>query len=161
MYVPRMPDQPPSPPASDSQSMPLRPSSKTPMTTAAAGPLPQTVEHVTASDHQCSSGLHSVKSGAPAGLLNNAASRRKTDTESEEKERSGVAAGPRYPTAVIETYKTESLCIVCWGVEPSCMCMPCGHIAMCRACSQAVQEQTNVCPVCQQAITSLEEVLFV
>lgn len=55
---------------------------------------------------------------------------------------------------------TESLCIVCWASKPSWMCVPCGHIAMCRPCSQAVKEQTNVCPVCQQAIDSLQQVFF-
>lgn len=54
----------------------------------------------------------------------------------------------------------ESLCVVCFDVKPLCMCVPCGHIAICRACSQAVKEQTSACPVCQQAIQSVHEVFF-
>lgn len=54
----------------------------------------------------------------------------------------------------------ENLCIVCFDVKPLCMCVPCGHIATCKACSQAVKEQTNSCPVCQQAIQSVQEVLL-
>ena len=53
----------------------------------------------------------------------------------------------------------ESLCIVCFDVKPLCRCVPCGHIAICKACSQAVKEQTSACPICQQAIQSMQEVL--
>ena len=54
----------------------------------------------------------------------------------------------------------EGLCIICFDVKPLCMCVPCGHIAMCKACSQAVKEQTSACPVCQQAIKSVQELFF-
>ena len=54
----------------------------------------------------------------------------------------------------------ESLCIVCFDVKPLCMCLPCGHIALCKACSQAVKEQTSACPVCQQPFQSVQELFF-
>lgn len=164
MYVPRMPDQLPFLPASDPQSLPLNPSSNTPLNTAATVQLSQMVEDVNAAHYHCSTGLQSAISKASSGPHSDAATILQGDPESgpspQEKEKIALAAMPRYSTAVSDADRTESLCIVCWGVEPSRMCMPCGHIAMCRACSQAVKEQTNVCPVCQQAIVSLQEMPF-
>ena len=52
----------------------------------------------------------------------------------------------------------KSLCIVCWERKPSWICVPCGHLAMCKSCSQAVKKKTNICPVCQQAIRALHQV---
>lgn len=160
-YVPRLPDQLPSPLAPEPRSMPLNPTSNTPGITAATVQLPQMVKDVNAAHYHCSTGLQSARSGAPKGSRYHAAKIFKNDTEfkpsDRQKESIALTTMPRNPTAVVDSYRTESLCIVCWGIEPSWMCVPCGHIAMCRACSQAVKEQTNVCPVCQQAIVSLQE----
>lgn len=143
----------------------FNPSSNTSLTAAAAtGQLPRMVDHVKASHHQYAKRLQSVKSGVARGPLNNVAGVLTTDTEkwpfSQAKEIIASAAGPHLPTVMFDNTKEgpETLCIICWDVKPSWMCVPCGHIAMCRACSQAVKEETNACPVCQQAIWVLQEV---
>eukprot|EP00891_Asterochloris_glomerata_P002652 jgi/Astpho2/2652/e_gw1.00049.53.1_t len=33
--------------------------------------------------------------------------------------------------------------------------MPCGHIAMCNACSQTVKGQSGLCPICRDPIDSV------
>lgn len=73
-------------------------------------------------------------------------------------------SGELYSTRSGDRHNTrkdvDSLCIICFDVKPLCMCVPCGHFAICKACSQAVKEQTSACPVCRQAIQSVQEVFF-
>ena len=66
-------------------------------------------------------------------------------------------------TSMPQNYKVQeeqSLCVICWDRAPSWLCVPCGHLALCKTCSQAVKEKTNVCPMCQQTIQCLHEVFF-
>ena len=43
-------------------------------------------------------------------------------------------------------------CVVCWAHEKNVVCIPCGHLAMCKSCSKAVMQQSGLCPVCRQEI---------
>ena len=46
-------------------------------------------------------------------------------------------------------------CVVCWAHRKTALCMPCGHIAMCNACSQTVKVQSGLCPICRDRIDSV------
>ena len=46
-------------------------------------------------------------------------------------------------------------CVVCWAQRKTALCMPCGHIAMCNACSQTVKVQSGLCPICRDRIDSV------
>ena len=65
------------------------------------------------------------------------------------------------PPMAQEEPNRQGLCVVCWDSKPSWVCVPCGHLAMCKACSQAVKEKTNTCPVCRQLIRSINQVFLV
>lgn len=43
-------------------------------------------------------------------------------------------------------------CVVCWTHEKDVVCIPCGHVAMCKECSQAVLKKNGLCPVCRTKI---------
>ena len=43
-------------------------------------------------------------------------------------------------------------CVVCWAHEKDVVCIPCGHVAMCKGCSQAVLKKDGLCPVCRTQI---------
>ncbi len=71
---------------------------------------------------------------------------------------------PRYVPAMPPNPKPnrtqEKLCVVCWAQRPTWVCIPCGHLAMCKGCSVAVKEKTGKCPVCLQGLRALNEVFF-
>ncbi|DBA87580.1 hypothetical protein WJX77_006083 [Trebouxia sp. C0004] len=46
-------------------------------------------------------------------------------------------------------------CVVCWAHEKDVVCIPCGHVAMCKSCSKAVMQQSGLCPVCRQEVREI------
>ena len=46
-------------------------------------------------------------------------------------------------------------CVVCWAHEKNMVCIPCGHVAMCKSCSQAVLKKSGLCPVCRAKIVQV------
>ena len=42
----------------------------------------------------------------------------------------------------------DNICVVCWNAPRSVVLVPCGHLCMCRTCS----EQLKQCPTCRQEI---------
>ena len=49
-------------------------------------------------------------------------------------------------------------CVVCMDGDKNWLCLPCGHLAMCGACSARVKCQTGRCPICQQSIQQVVQV---
>ena len=50
------------------------------------------------------------------------------------------------------TAKESDECVVCWAHVKDVVCVPCGHVAMCKSCSNAVVESSGLCPVCRVRI---------
>lgn len=46
-------------------------------------------------------------------------------------------------------------CVVCMDANKDWLCMPCGHLAMCGACTARVSHQTGHCPICKQYIQQI------
>ena len=46
-------------------------------------------------------------------------------------------------------------CVVCWAHVKDVVCVPCGHVAMCKSCSKAVVAQSGLCPVCRVKIREI------
>ena len=46
-------------------------------------------------------------------------------------------------------------CVVCWAHVKNVVCVPCGHVAMCKSCSKAVVAQSGLCPVCRVGIREI------
>ncbi len=67
-----------------------------------------------------------------------------------------IAAQRSHKPAVKEAAGQESdECVVCWAHEKDVVCIPCGHVAMCKSCSKAVMQQSGLCPVCRQKVREI------
>ena len=49
-------------------------------------------------------------------------------------------------------------CVICWASEQNTVCIPCGHIAMCKDCSGAVLKKSGLCPVCRADVHQVYQV---
>ena len=64
----------------------------------------------------------------------------------------------RFAVPTEHTTVFADLCVICMTADKDWLCFPCGHLAMCRACSAGVQRQTGRCPICRQPITQVVQV---
>ena len=55
-------------------------------------------------------------------------------------------------------FKFESECCICLDNKPNVLLLPCLHINMCKYCVNTSLKK-NVCPVCQQNVTSFNLVI--
>lgn len=49
----------------------------------------------------------------------------------------------------------EAECLVCMSGPKDMCCIPCGHVCMCAACAEQVQQASNACPLCRGPIQCL------
>ena len=62
------------------------------------------------------------------------------------------------PTATTSPLELANVCVVCMDAGKDWLCVPCGHLAMCKVCSARVKHQTGRCPVCQKKIKQVLQV---
>ena len=62
------------------------------------------------------------------------------------------------PAAKPAAVQESDDCVVCWANEKDVVCVPCGHVAMCKSCSKAVMQQSGLCPVCRCAVREIIQV---
>lgn len=60
--------------------------------------------------------------------------------------------------ATTSPVELADVCVVCMDAGKDWLCVPCGHLAMCKACSARVKHQTGRCPVCQKKIKQVMQV---
>ena len=59
------------------------------------------------------------------------------------------------PVAKAAVVQESDDCVVCWAHIKDVVCVPCGHVAMCKSCSKAVLQQSGLCPVCRVTLTQI------
>jgi len=64
--------------------------------------------------------------------------------------RSDTAASPIVPPASVTG--SEGQCVVCQAALAICVCVPCGHMALCPPCGQKIRESGQKCPLCRAHI---------
>ena len=60
-----------------------------------------------------------------------------------------------------EEQSSADACVMCMSAPKNWMCIPCGHVSMCRVCSAEVQRRTRRCPICRRRITCITQVYHV
>jgi len=50
-------------------------------------------------------------------------------------------------------------CVVCWDEQATMAVVDCGHLALCKTCSDGIMESTRKCPLCRAGIGSPEQLL--
>ena len=49
-------------------------------------------------------------------------------------------------------------CIICFHKKVNCLLVPCRHYSLCFACSKALQNSTNKCPICRETIREIVKI---
>lgn len=62
------------------------------------------------------------------------------------------------PLAATSAPEPADVCVVCMDASKDWACVPCGHLAMCKARSARVKRQTRRCPRCQKRIKQVMQV---
>ena len=52
----------------------------------------------------------------------------------------------------------SKICIICFHKQVNCLLVPCRHYSLCFACSKALQNTTNKCPICRETIREIIKV---
>jgi len=68
------------------------------------------------------------------------------------------ASPPKHNTSVVER---SGLCIICQDEEANMVVVDCGHLAMCRSCSDLVMNSSRECPMCRTRIVTPQRLLRV
>lgn len=61
---------------------------------------------------------------------------------------------PPKAQAMASHLERTGLCVVCQDEEANIAIVDCGHLAMCRGCSDLVMESSRECPLCRTRIVS-------
>ena len=67
-------------------------------------------------------------------------------------------AGSVQPTEMHE--EDRNLCNICFERDRNIAVFPCGHVHMCLQCVQIVEQENNLCPVCQGEIEEYKHVFL-
>ena len=68
---------------------------------------------------------------------------------------SAAVAAPAAPPQEEE----DRPCVVCMAVEPTNLCVPCGHQCLCAACVQIYDPVAKGCPICREPVAQVIRVL--
>ncbi|KAA1472084.1 hypothetical protein DENSPDRAFT_777654 [Dentipellis sp. KUC8613] len=56
--------------------------------------------------------------------------------------------------SAIAALERDGLCVICQDEEANIAIVDCGHLAMCRACSELIMSSTRECPLCRTRIVT-------
>ncbi|KAL5522731.1 hypothetical protein ACEPAG_8749 [Sanghuangporus baumii] len=115
-----------------------------------------TVESVSESD---SSQENSPPSG-PTQIIEEVASVPVNSEMKEEAKTVDLSRSPS-PPSFRSTVERNGLCVVCQDEEANIVVIDCGHLALCRACSDLVWSSTRECPLCRTRIVTQARLLRV
>ncbi|KAF9448041.1 hypothetical protein P691DRAFT_705667 [Macrolepiota fuliginosa MF-IS2] len=57
-------------------------------------------------------------------------------------------------SSMLATLERSGLCVICQDEEANIAIVDCGHLAMCRACSELVMTSSKECPLCRTRIVT-------
>eukprot|EP01112_Ceratiomyxa_fruticulosa_P023992 TRINITY_DN946_c0_g5_i1.p1 TRINITY_DN946_c0_g5~~TRINITY_DN946_c0_g5_i1.p1 ORF type:complete len:560 (+),score=121.93 TRINITY_DN946_c0_g5_i1:75-1754(+) len=55
----------------------------------------------------------------------------------------------------------DGKCLICFDLIANSACAPCGHLALCFSCAEAVVKKSNKCPICNSQIASIVRIFKV
>ncbi|EGN92843.1 hypothetical protein SERLA73DRAFT_190389 [Serpula lacrymans var. lacrymans S7.3] len=77
----------------------------------------------------------------------------------EDTNRAKSPAPPMTPPKAQPLVERHGLCTICQDEEANIAIVDCGHLAMCRACSELVMSSTRECPLCRTRIVTSARLL--
>ncbi|KDR80145.1 hypothetical protein GALMADRAFT_242403 [Galerina marginata CBS 339.88] len=80
-----------------------------------------------------------------------------TSSRSKAPGRSKNAAAPRSKDHA--SASDSPLCVVCQDEEANMAVITCGHVALCKGCSETIMGSTRRCPLCRTNITSRKQII--
>ncbi|GBE84007.1 hypothetical protein SCP_0510660 [Sparassis crispa] len=63
------------------------------------------------------------------------------------------------PQAMAARLERTGMCVICQDEEANIAIVDCGHMAMCRACSDLIMQSTRECPLCRTRIVTESRLL--
>ncbi|KAF4564655.1 hypothetical protein EYR40_010822 [Pleurotus pulmonarius] len=63
-------------------------------------------------------------------------------------------AAPTFPKSNISAFERNGLCVICQDEEANIAIVDCGHLAMCRGCSDLIMASSRECPLCRTRIVT-------
>jgi hypothetical protein len=88
---------------------------------------------------------------------------RKTEEDKGKKNESTDSAkpAPLHPKAqaMAATLERTGLCVICQDEEANIAIVDCGHLAMCRGCSDLIMNSSRECPLCRTRIVTEQRLL--
>jgi len=81
--------------------------------------------------------------------------------EDQNKDGSAANTSSLYPKAqaMAATLERTGLCVICQDEEANIAIVDCGHLAMCRGCSDLVMNSSRECPLCRTRIVTQQRLL--
>lgn len=67
---------------------------------------------------------------------------------------SASSSPPPMPKPQPSVVERSGLCVICQDEEANIAIVDCGHLAMCRACSELVMDSSRECPLCRTRIVT-------
>ncbi|KDR80146.1 hypothetical protein GALMADRAFT_265323 [Galerina marginata CBS 339.88] len=71
----------------------------------------------------------------------------------------GLKGPPYSPISDISLNSNTGLCVVCQDEEASMAVITCGHMALCKGCSEIIMESTRECPLCRTGIATKSHII--
>jgi len=88
---------------------------------------------------------------------------RRQDEEDKGKDASTDSAKPSplppKAQAMAATLERTGLCVICQDEEANIAIVDCGHLAMCRGCSDLILNSSRECPLCRTRIVTEQRLL--
>jgi len=66
---------------------------------------------------------------------------------------------PLKAQAMAATLERTGLCVICQDEEANIAIVDCGHLAMCRGCSDLIMNSSRECPLCRTRIVTEQRLL--
>jgi len=66
---------------------------------------------------------------------------------------------PPKAQAMAATLERTGLCVICQDEEANIAIVDCGHLAMCRGCSDLIMNSSRECPLCRTRIVTEQRLL--
>ncbi|KII87611.1 hypothetical protein PLICRDRAFT_42118 [Plicaturopsis crispa FD-325 SS-3] len=87
--------------------------------------------------------------------------RREQEKEKQAQGEKAEGSGQAKPPPAAATAERAGLCVICQDEEANIVAMDCGHLAMCRACSELIMHSSRECPLCRTRIVTEQRLLRV
>jgi len=70
------------------------------------------------------------------------------------RDNSSAPAPPPHPKLAGSSFERPGMCVICQDEDANIAIIDCGHMAMCRGCSELVMASSRECPLCRTRIVT-------